>query len=211
MRWPVGTQPDIEITAFASSRIGLLLKVSIPERSSARSLSGLQLLAVRQLSTTDVLPASGRGLRPSHLNGHQRALFVMGHESVVRVFHRHTGRERRANQRRWLNRGFEIKNEGVNDCMKKSLKYYAQVAAVAAIALGVGIGAGPLQAVAGPFQDQQHQQQPDYSKNKRYQQGMREGKDDQAHKLDHSKKRHFAKDEDQKAYEAGYQHGHDTK
>jgi len=94
--------------------------------------------------------------------------------------------------------------------MKKSLKNYAWVAA---LALGVGIGGGTLQAVAAPsFQDQQQQQQqPDYSKNKRYQQGVREGKDDQAHKLDHSKKRHFAKDEDQKAYEAGYQQGHGNK
>jgi hypothetical protein len=92
--------------------------------------------------------------------------------------------------------------------MKKGLKYYAKVAA---IALGVGIGAGTLQAAAGPFFQDQQQQQPDYSKNKRYQQGMREGKDDQAHKLDHSKKRHFAKDEDQKAYEAGYQQGHGNK
>ena len=28
------------------------------------------------------------------------------------------------------------------------------------------------------------------------------------HNKDHSKKRHFKKDEDQKAYEAGYQKGH---
>lgn len=47
----------------------------------------------------------------------------------------------------------------------------------------------------------------DYSKTKQYQQGVREGKDDQAHHLDHSKKRHFKKDEDQKAYESGYQKG----
>jgi hypothetical protein len=36
---------------------------------------------------------------------------------------------------------------------------------------------------------------------------MREGKDDQAHNRDHSKKRHFKKDDDQQAYEAGYQKG----
>ncbi len=47
----------------------------------------------------------------------------------------------------------------------------------------------------------------DYSKTKQYQQGMREGKDDHAHNLNHSKKRHFKKDEDQRAYEAGYQKG----
>jgi hypothetical protein len=47
----------------------------------------------------------------------------------------------------------------------------------------------------------------DYSKNKTYQQGVREGQDDHAHNKDHSKKRHFKKDDDQKAYEAGYQKG----
>jgi len=37
---------------------------------------------------------------------------------------------------------------------------------------------------------------------------VREGQDDHAHNRDHSKKRHFRKDEDQKSYEAGYQKGH---
>jgi hypothetical protein len=36
---------------------------------------------------------------------------------------------------------------------------------------------------------------------------MREGRSDHARSLDHSKKRHFKKDEDNKAYEAGYQKG----
>ena len=83
--------------------------------------------------------------------------------------------------------------------MRMNLRRYIGVLAVAA---GIGIGGAAVQAVAAPYQDQ------DYSKNKTYQQGMREGKDDQAHKLDHSKKRHFKKDEDQKAYEAGYQKGY---
>ena len=78
-------------------------------------------------------------------------------------------------------------------------------AVILAIAMGVGIGGASVQAVAAPFlQDQA----PDYSKNKTYQQGMREGKDDQTHNRDHSKKRHFKKDADQQAYEAGYQKGH---
>lgn len=77
---------------------------------------------------------------------------------------------------------------------------------VLAVAMGMAISGGALQAVAAPFQDQNHEQ--DYSKNKRYQQGMREGQSDHAHKLDHSKKRHFRKDADQKAYEAGYQKGY---
>jgi hypothetical protein len=73
-----------------------------------------------------------------------------------------------------------------------------------ALAVGMGISGGTVQAVAPPF-FQDHDQ--DYSKNKTYQQGMREGKADQAHNRDHSKKRHYKKDEDQRAYEAGYQRG----
>jgi DNA topoisomerase IA len=83
---------------------------------------------------------------------------------------------------------------------------------VLAVAVGIGVSAGTVQAVASPiFQDheqqreQQHEQ--DYSKYKTYQQGMREGKADHMHNMDHSKKRHFKKDEDNKAYEAGYQKG----
>jgi len=76
---------------------------------------------------------------------------------------------------------------------------------VFAVAVGIGISGGTVQAVAAPF-FQDHE--PDYSKNKTYQQGVREGQDDYAHNRDHSKKRHFKKDEDQKAYEAGYQKGH---
>ncbi len=77
---------------------------------------------------------------------------------------------------------------------------------VLALVAGIGISGATMQAVGAPFfQDQNHDQ--DYSKNKTYQQGVREGKADQAHNRDHSKKRHFKKDEDQKAYEAGYQKG----
>ncbi len=67
-----------------------------------------------------------------------------------------------------------------------------------AAALAIGIGGVTLQA----------DDNKDYSKTKQYQQGVREGKVDQTHNKDHSKKRHFTKDEDQKAYEAGYQKGH---
>jgi hypothetical protein len=72
------------------------------------------------------------------------------------------------------------------------------------MALVLGIGGGTVQAVAAPFFQDQN---PDYSKNKTYQQGMREGQNDRTKNLDHSKKRHFKKDDDQKAYEAGYQKG----
>jgi hypothetical protein len=81
--------------------------------------------------------------------------------------------------------------------MKLNQKYLARVIAVV---MSIGITGATLQA----FQDQN----PDYSKNKTYQQGMREGQSDRTHNLDHSKKRHFKKDDDQKAYEAGYQKGH---
>jgi len=75
---------------------------------------------------------------------------------------------------------------------------------VVAVAVGIGIGGGAVQAVGAPF-FQDHEQ--DYSKSKTYQQGMREGRDDQAHKRDNRKKKRFKKDEDQKAYESGYQKG----
>ena len=85
---------------------------------------------------------------------------------------------------------------------------------VLTVAVGIGVGGGTLQAV-GTLSPQDHGQdysnnkteQQDYSKNKTYQQGMREGRNDHARNLDHSKKRHFKKDEDNKAYEAGYQKG----
>ncbi len=91
--------------------------------------------------------------------------------------------------------------------MKMNLKRCIWVLTVA-----VGIGGGALQAVAqdhGQDSSNNKAEQRDYSNNKTYQQGVREGRDDQAHKRDHSKKRHFKKDEDQKAYESGYQQGHD--
>jgi hypothetical protein len=75
---------------------------------------------------------------------------------------------------------------------------------IVAVAVGIGISGGTVQALAAPF-FQDHEQ--DYSKNKTYKQGVREGQSDKAHNQDHSKKRHFTKDEDQKSYEAGYQKG----
>ena len=79
--------------------------------------------------------------------------------------------------------------------------------------LAVVVGMGMVQAVAAPFfHDQEGKSagasDQDYSKNKTYQQGLREGQADKAQSKDHSKNRHFKKDDDQKAYEAGYQVGH---
>jgi hypothetical protein len=74
---------------------------------------------------------------------------------------------------------------------KINLKYWLLAGALAA-----GLSASPYE---------EHDR--DYSKTKQYQKGIREGRDDHAHQKDHSKKRHFKKDEDQKAYEAGYQKG----
>ena len=78
---------------------------------------------------------------------------------------------------------------------------------VLALVVAAGITGGTVRSVASPAMDAQGQDQ-DYSKNKNYQVGMREGKVDQAHNRDHFKKHHFKKDEDQKAYESGYQKGH---
>lgn len=78
---------------------------------------------------------------------------------------------------------------------------------VLAMALSMVIAGGTVRASVPPSpQDQAHNQ--DYSKNKKYKQGVREGKNDSKRNLDHSKKRNFKKDEDQRAYETGYQEGH---
>jgi hypothetical protein len=85
--------------------------------------------------------------------------------------------------------------------MNMTLKHCTRIWAVAA---GISLTGGTIQAVAAPFfQDQG----PDYSKNKKYQQGMHDAQSDRAHHRDHGKKKHFKKDEDQRAYEAGYQKG----
>ena len=78
---------------------------------------------------------------------------------------------------------------------------------IAAMTLGMGITGGAVRVVASPSPQEQHDQ--DYSKNKNYQLGMRDGRDDSAHKRDHSKKRNFKKDDDKRDYETGYQAGHD--
>ena len=86
-------------------------------------------------------------------------------------------------------------------CMRINLKHSVWIVVMA---LGIGVTGGTALLAATP--QEQHDQ--DYSKNKNYQQGMRDGHDDAVHDKDHSKKRHFKKDEDQKAYEAGYQQNH---
>ena len=81
---------------------------------------------------------------------------------------------------------------------------------VLAVAVGIGVGVGTAPAVAAPFpqdHEQQQQHEQDYSNNKTYQQGVREGRDDHARNKDHSRNRRFKKDVDRKAYEAGYQKG----
>lgn len=85
---------------------------------------------------------------------------------------------------------------------------FRQSICVLAVVLGIGVTGSTVSAAASPQERENVSQQQDYSKNKNYQQGMRDGKDDQQHNQDHSKKRHFKKDEDQKAYETGYQQGH---
>jgi hypothetical protein len=77
---------------------------------------------------------------------------------------------------------------------------------IAVLTLGIGITGGMVRVAASPSPQDQHDQ--DYSRNKNYQQGMRDGRDDNAHKRDHFKKRKFKKDDDQRVYEIGYQFGH---
>jgi hypothetical protein len=76
---------------------------------------------------------------------------------------------------------------------------------IGAMTVCLAITGGTVRAAASPSQEQHEH---DYSKNKNYQVGMRDGHDDFKRNKDHSKKRNFKKDEDQKAYEAGYQGGH---
>lgn len=76
---------------------------------------------------------------------------------------------------------------------------------IAVMSLGIGFAGGTAIIAASPSQEQHDR---DYSKNKNYQQGMRDGRDDFTHNRDHSKKRHFKRDDDRKDYEAGYQGSH---
>ena len=90
--------------------------------------------------------------------------------------------------------------------MNTNLKHSVWVLAVV-VGMGVGVGTAPAVAAPQDREQQQQQHEQDYSKNKTYQQGMREGRSDHARSLDHSKNRRFKKDVDRKAYEAGYQKG----
>jgi hypothetical protein len=87
----------------------------------------------------------------------------------------------------------------------KNLRRYVWILAVV---LSMGISGVAVRAAAPPAPQDQGREQ-DYSRNKRYQQGMREGQNDRKRNRDQSKKRHFKKDGDQRAYETGYQHGHE--
>ena len=89
--------------------------------------------------------------------------------------------------------------------MRINFKLYAWVLA---IVMGGGIAGGIVRLAEAPALYAQERDD-DYAKNRNYQQGVRDGREDRAHNRDHYKKRHFKKDEDQKAYEAGYQHGHE--
>jgi hypothetical protein len=78
---------------------------------------------------------------------------------------------------------------------------------ILAVVLSMGIAGGSLCA-AVPRSPQDQGREQDYSKNKKFQQGVREGQNDSKHNRDHSKKRNFKKGDDQRAYESGYQQGH---
>ena len=86
-----------------------------------------------------------------------------------------------------------------------------RVMGISVLALGFAVAGMPVRAaITAQDQDRTDQQRhdQDYSNNKNYQLGMKEGRDDRAHNRDHSKKQHFKKDEDQRAYDAGYQAGY---
>ena len=89
---------------------------------------------------------------------------------------------------------------------------FKRCAWLVALTLGMGMAGSAVRVAASPTaqdrQDRQDQHDQDYSKNRNYQQGMRDGRDDNAHRRDHSKKRKFKKDDDRKAYESGYQSAH---
>src|ERR1700676_5109059 len=94
---------------------------------------------------------------------------------------------------------------GMVDHMRARLNL-KQCVWIVVMTMGIGVTGGTVRVAASPLPQEQHDQ--DYSKNKNYQVGMRDGRDDQAHNRDHSKKRNFKKDDDKKAYESGYQAGH---
>jgi hypothetical protein len=77
---------------------------------------------------------------------------------------------------------------------------------IMAMILCFGITGGAVRVAAASLPQEHHDQ--DYSRNKNYKTGMRDGHDDIAHNRDHFKKRKFKKDEDRRAYEAGYDAGH---
>ena len=74
---------------------------------------------------------------------------------------------------------------------------------IVTMTLAMGITGGTVRVTASPSPQEQHDK--DYSKNKNYQPGIRDGRSDHTHNRDHYKKRTFKKDDDQKAYESGYQ------
>src|ERR1700752_3547707 len=75
------------------------------------------------------------------------------------------------------------------------------------VVLSMAIAGGAVRA-AVPSSPQEQGRNQAYSKNKKYKQGVREGQNDSQRNLDHSKKRNFKKDDDQRTYETGYQQGH---
>ncbi len=83
---------------------------------------------------------------------------------------------------------------------------------ILALVVSMCVPGGVLQGAAAPFLQEQgataaSASDQDYSKNKPYHQGLREGQADKANNKDHSKNRRFKTGVDQKAYEAGYQKG----
>jgi hypothetical protein len=96
---------------------------------------------------------------------------------------------------------------GTNNLMRMPTNLKQCVWILAAV-LSMGTTGLVVRAATPPAAQDQAREQ-DYSKNKKYEQGMREGQNDRKRSRDNSKKKHFKKDEDQRAYETGYQRGHE--
>jgi hypothetical protein len=77
-------------------------------------------------------------------------------------------------------------------------------ARILTISIGMIVGGSAALVMAAPFFQENV---PDYTNNKIYRQGQHEGKNDLVKNKYHRRKRNFKIDDDQKAYEAGYQQG----
>jgi hypothetical protein len=83
-----------------------------------------------------------------------------------------------------------------------------QGASLAALVLAFGLVGSSARAATPAMPKEHHDQRgQDYTNNKNYEKGVREGRDDYSRNRDHFKPRKFKSEEDARAYEIGYQLG----